>query len=186
MTEQYRPGEGVDGRPRLTFAPFPPYSYVSRNQPHPVTDPNGHMYRDEVSDIEPLDLAHWKSCQPYLHGIDLFNHGYYWEAHETWEGLWIATGRSGPIADFLKGLIKLAAAAVKAREGNAIGVTRHAQRARELLTIVAASELPVDGRVAGLSTSQLREMALDWQMDCEALANRADATRLFESLPPIG
>ncbi|MER9007639.1 DUF309 domain-containing protein [Mesorhizobium sp. M0862] len=21
-------------------------------------------------------------------GIDLFNHGYYWEAHEAWEPLW--------------------------------------------------------------------------------------------------
>ncbi|TGQ49534.1 DUF309 domain-containing protein, partial [Mesorhizobium sp. M1C.F.Ca.ET.210.01.1.1] len=23
-------------------------------------------------------------------GIDLFNHGYYWEAHEAWEPLWHA------------------------------------------------------------------------------------------------
>jgi uncharacterized protein len=21
-------------------------------------------------------------------GLDVFNHGYYWEAHEAWEGLW--------------------------------------------------------------------------------------------------
>ena len=49
---------------------------------------------------------------------DLLNHGFYWEAHEAWETLWHAAGRKGEIADFLKGLIKLAAAAVKAREGN--------------------------------------------------------------------
>ena len=56
----------------------------------------------------------WSQSHDYLLGCDLFNHGYYWEAHETWEGLWNACGRSGTTADFLKGLIKLAAAGVKA------------------------------------------------------------------------
>ena len=63
---------------------------------------------------------------------DLFNNGYYWEAHEAWEGLWHAYRRSGAKADFVKGLIKLSAAGVKAREGNASGVSRHARRAVEL------------------------------------------------------
>lgn len=69
----------------------------------------------------------------FLYAVDLFNHGYYWEAHEAWEGLWKAHGRLGPQARFYQGLIKLAAAAVKAREGRPIGVRRHCQRARELL-----------------------------------------------------
>jgi hypothetical protein len=55
----------------------------------------------------------------YLRGIDLFNFGYWWESHEAWEGLWRACGRRGPAADFLKGLIKLAAAGVKASTGTA-------------------------------------------------------------------
>ena len=33
----------------------------------------------------------------------LFNAGYYWEAHEVWEGLWHAYGRRGATADVLKG-----------------------------------------------------------------------------------
>jgi len=69
----------------------------------------------------------------HRHAIDLFNHGYYWEAHEAWEGLWLAVGKSGPVADLLKGLIKLAAAGVKAREGNVAGMVRHARRALELI-----------------------------------------------------
>lgn len=68
----------------------------------------------------------------FLYAVDLFNHGYYWEAHEAWEGLWKTHGRLGPQARFYQGLIKLAAAAVKAREGRPIGVRRHCQRATEL------------------------------------------------------
>jgi hypothetical protein len=57
----------------------------------------------------------------YLRGIDLFNHGFYWESHEAWEAVWISAGRRGSVADFLKALIKVAAAGVKAREGREAG-----------------------------------------------------------------
>jgi len=70
----------------------------------------------------PSDPANWQASAEYLRGIELFNHGYYWESHEVWESLWHAAGRTGPIADFLKGLIALAAAGVKVREGKAAGV----------------------------------------------------------------
>jgi uncharacterized protein len=41
-------------------------------------------------------------------GIDLFNSGRYWDAHEAWEHVWI-TDRQGPDAGFYKGLIQVAA-----------------------------------------------------------------------------
>ena len=53
-----------------------------------------------------------------------------------WEQLWIKFGRSGRDADFLKGLIKLAAAGVKSREGRPVGIQRHACRAGELFRLV--------------------------------------------------
>jgi hypothetical protein len=67
-----------------------------------------------------------------LRGIRLFNEGYYWEAHEAWESLWHAHGRRGATAQLLQGLIKLAAAGVKAREGRIAGVRTHASRAAAL------------------------------------------------------
>jgi predicted metal-dependent hydrolase len=70
--------------------------------------------------------------------VKLFNAGYYWEAHEAWEGLWHVYGRHGPTADVLKGLIKLAAAGVKVREGREPGVRTHARRAGE--TFAAARQ----------------------------------------------
>lgn len=77
-------------------------------------------------------LTSGNSSQDLRYAVDLFNHGYYWEAHEVWEHEWIAAGRTGPAADLLKGFIKLAAAGVKAREGRPAGIVRHGQRALEL------------------------------------------------------
>lgn len=118
-----RPTESVS-LPR--YAPgyaLPAYSYVPLRFPHPLSDEAGHRFGN-------VQVPHE---QRFAYAVDLFNHGYYWEAHETWEALWQACGRSGSEADFFKGLIKLAAAGVKAREGNAAGVARHARRAGELL-----------------------------------------------------
>ena len=110
---------------------MPPYSYVPGMFPHPVSDPAGHMHGEEVM----LDAN-----EAFAFGFDLFNHGYYWEAHEAWEQAWIAVGREGEVADLLKGLIKLAAAGVKAREGKPSGVRRHALRAEELFRERATCE----------------------------------------------
>jgi predicted metal-dependent hydrolase len=91
--------------------------------------------------------------------LDLFNHGYYWEAHEVWESLWHACGRSGQTADFLKGLIKLAAAGVKHREGVPKGVKSHAGRAMELFRGIAREQTPEGGLYLGLPLQELTELA---------------------------
>jgi uncharacterized protein len=41
-------------------------------------------------------------------GVELFNRGEYWEAHEAWEAEWMPD-RKGPDAGFYKGLIQVAA-----------------------------------------------------------------------------
>lgn len=138
---------------------FPPYTYVPGRTPHPISDPAGHMHGDEPEPAD-LDVENWQTCTAYLRGIDLFNHGYYWEAHESWEALWHAAGRQGPIADFLKGLIKLAAAGVKSREGSATGQERHAHRAAALLRQAAVShELIQQSRVMGLNVQEIAQHA---------------------------
>lgn len=114
---------------------FPSYTYVPGQTPHPISDSGGHRFgtvpeQPSASDFSP---DRWQGCREYLRGFDLFNHGYYWEAHEAWEGLWHATDRSGPVADLLKALIKLSAAGVKTRAGSPAGRRRHCRRAAELL-----------------------------------------------------
>jgi predicted metal-dependent hydrolase len=116
----------------LPDVPLPPYAFVPGRSPHPSCDPAGHSYHAARESPAAVDAGNWRASRAYLHGIDLFNHGFYWEAHEAWEGLWHACGRRGAAADFLKGLIQLAAAGVKHREGVPQGVTNHARRAVEL------------------------------------------------------
>lgn len=53
-------------------------------------------------------------------GIDLFNGGEYWEAHEAWESDWI-DDRKGPDSGFYKGLIQIAAGCLHYRRRNRRG-----------------------------------------------------------------
>jgi hypothetical protein len=73
-------------RPRwLPQKNFPPYAYLPGRGPHPVRDPTGHRYQ-----VEPILVAAEASLgsDVFLWGLDLVNHGYYWEAHEARERLW--------------------------------------------------------------------------------------------------
>lgn len=118
--------------------PFPPYSFVPGRAPHPKSDPTGHSFGVKDEKVAPLNPDHWRESKPYLFGLDLFNAQFYWEAHEALEGLWHASGRRGIVADFLKGLIHLAAAGVKNLEERPEGVKSHANRAAELWRGVGA------------------------------------------------
>jgi len=148
-------------QPRYAPAiPLPPYSYVpGHDLPHPVNHPAGHLYagRDSVHEL-PISVAELNALPTSLHSrrralaaalaenprwlyaLDLYNAGFYWEAHEAWEGCWNALGRKTPDARFVQGLIHLAAAAVKIREGKPLGVARHSKRARELLGNLEAAD----------------------------------------------
>lgn len=156
---------------------FPAYSYVPGKFPHPHRDPQGHSHGVDVVEQSPPTFEDWQECESYLWGIDLFNAGFYWEAHEAWEAAWISVGRQGPIADFLKALIKLAAAGVKAREGRAAGVARHAARCLELL---AVPEIDRRERVLGLIVSNLVELAMRVNETAESLTKNASHRPLFE------
>jgi len=117
---------------RFTTTPFPSYSYVPGQQPHPTSHVDGHSYGHPEPVVENFNVEHWRECSTFLFGIDLFNASFFWESHEQWEAVWNSLGRTGIQADFIKALIKLAAAKVKLREGKAQGVERHARRALEL------------------------------------------------------
>lgn len=118
---------------------FPPYTYLSGRAPHPIRDPLGHMHVHHFEAHEPLNALRWRDAMMYCYAIDLFNFGYYWESHEAGESLWKLAPHETPERTLLQLLIKLAAAGVKAREGRAVGVQRHALRAIELTKLLAQS-----------------------------------------------
>jgi uncharacterized protein len=141
--------------------PLPPYSYVPGGPwPHPISSPQGHSFGQVTSKVARSCDNEEASSPQFLRGIALFNAGYYWEAHEVWEGLWHAYGRKGVRADVIKALIKLAAAGVKVREGHEHGVRTHASRAAELFE---------SSRSAGAS-HQLGLNLDDWAERCRQVA----------------
>lgn len=151
---------------------LPPYSYVpGHDLPHPVNDPAGHLAALNALAPEPPLSPAWLATLPtessarrralaaelatnarWIHALNLFNGGWYWESHESWEAFWHALGRTTPEAQFVQGLIHLAAACVKVREGKPNGVARHTTRARELLDGHRAA--PDGGDTAGPSGDQ--------------------------------
>jgi len=132
---------------------LPPYAYLPGKNPHPVRDPAGHSHH-----VEPIPVAAEvsRSSDAFLWGLDLFNHGYYWEAHEAWEGLWQVADRDGPLRMLFKGLILLWAAGVKIRERKNAAAARHAKRAAALFRRVPASAFE---RALGMSPAALAECA---------------------------
>jgi predicted metal-dependent hydrolase len=77
-------------------------------------------------------------------GCDLFDHRYYWEAHEVWEREW----RGLPVGDLerelLQGLICAAAFLVKQHQGVLSGAERLLARAEERLARVGPAGRGID------------------------------------------
>jgi uncharacterized protein len=92
--------------------------------------------------------------ETFRFGIDLYNHGFPWEAHEAWESLWQAAPHGAPSRQLLQGLILVAAAAVKARAGRPVG-------ARKLATS-AAEQLDTVGILAGVHGPALATALTTW------------------------
>jgi predicted metal-dependent hydrolase len=157
----------------LPEVPPPPSAYLPGRTPHPNQAAGA---RPEPP--PPLDPARWPESRAYLRGIDLFNHGYYWEAHEEWEGLWHAAGRRGPSADFLKGLIKLAAAGVKVRQGRPDGVVSHARRAAALFRQTAQALGGAAARYLGLGLGDLIDFSRAAEGQAAARPDEAPGPRV--------
>jgi predicted metal-dependent hydrolase len=123
--------------PRYTSRPLPPYRFVPGGRwPHPVKDPNGHTHGVTTSTEPVYPAARWAEQQGYLYGIDLFNHAFWWEAHEAWEDLWHRT-TDATQRQYLHGLIQLGTALLKWHLRNARGVSKLLDRSRTRLVPIA-------------------------------------------------
>jgi predicted metal-dependent hydrolase len=87
----------------------------------------------------------WADSAEYREGVELFNLGHPWEAHEAWESLWQAAGAAGDAEQrqFLQGLIQCAAACVKVAKGQLESSRRLAARGLARLR-------PIPGMYMGL------------------------------------
>jgi hypothetical protein len=119
----------------------------------------------------PLDPARWTRCEAWLHAVDLWNAGCFWEAHEVMEPLWRAQPPRAPERELLQGLIQLAAAHVARALGRDAGAgrlcARGAARLRRLRgrplgvdpgAVAAATEAWLEGHARGPARIALRGM----------------------------
>ena len=67
----------------------------------------------------------------YIEGIDCFNRGAYFQAHEVWESVWMEEG--GTAKDFYKGLIQVAVCLHHFGKGNTRGARKLCVSSRRYL-----------------------------------------------------
>ncbi len=91
---------------RNTNFSFPPYRFEpGKNQKH------GHFIESLKNEQD--DPKRYFASKTYLYGLDLFNHGYFWEAHEAFELCWNRWRSHKNEFKFIQGLIQLSAAYLK-------------------------------------------------------------------------
>ncbi len=99
----------------------------------------------------------------FLRGIEQFNRGEFFAAHETWETIWLAAAGRDKV--FLQGTIQLAAAFHHWKSGNLRGMLALLRRAIKKLE-------GFPGSYRGIRVDHLREQARGW---AEALAGNLTA-----------
>lgn len=159
---------------------LPAYRFVPGLNPHPVEHPAGHSHGGRADDAR-VPPDRWRENKAYLYGIDLYHQGYYWEAHEAWEGLWRQAPRPSLERDFLQGLILNSAAQLKAHLGSARGCRRLSRSSEERLERVRARV--EGGTFMGLDVSLLLEQL---RRHYGPLWRHREAERVrLESRPPL-
>ena len=160
---------------------FPEYAFLPGHNPHPNKE-GGHSYGVPEVEPLPLDSEFPFRSEEYLFSLDLYNFGFYWESHVGFEALWNKAGRTGFIADFLKALIKLGAAGIKARLKLEKAFEGHLERGYELFKAIQVNHPLVAGFCVDdllKYTSNLKEK-LSYYMDLSSSGNNI----LFPPLIP--
>lgn len=102
----------------MTALPPAPH-YPGRNpRPDPV------FFAPALSGLDGLTPAELAASPAFAGGLAAFRAGYYWEAHEFWEGVWSALPQASAERELLRGLIQLANAGLKRRMGREAAVAR--------------------------------------------------------------
>lgn len=83
-------------------------------------------------------------CAAFKHGLHYLEQGYFWEAHEVLEPVWMALP-DGDARRFTQGLIQLANALLKARMDRPKAALRLCAMARELMAGASEAVMGVPG-----------------------------------------
>lgn len=140
---------------------FPAEPYVPGRTPRPSDDDGVHRIAREAP--SPTDPAAWRHNRAWLAGLRLYRHGYFWEAHEVWEAVWVNTRPNSAERALVQGVIQLANAGLKQRMGRPGAARRLAD-----LAIGHFGTAGGEGVLMGLDLSALGEAAQHYRRELDA------------------
>lgn len=110
----------------------------------------------QAASVATLPADHAES-PAFLAGFEAFQAGYFWEAHEIWEPVWMALPPASRERHLVQGLIQLANAALKRAMGKAAASGR--------ILVIADRELEAAfagyaGRLMGIDRSYIATLRL--------------------------
>ena len=92
--------------------PLPETSFVPGQTVRPSVSP---VFEAAASAPPLTDPALWRENATYLYGCQLYTAGFFWEAHEVWEPVWMHAPPNSHARALIQGLIQLANACLKIR-----------------------------------------------------------------------
>ncbi len=106
-----------------TGVPLPPYRYLPGKNLHPD---EGHLPQ--------------MGNQAFLYGVDLYHAGFFFEAHEAWESIWLTLNKLDLRRTMLMGLIQNSAAMLKLALGQSDPARQLSRRAFHYIDTVSQQE----------------------------------------------
>ena len=127
--------------------PLPETAHVPGRTSRPDASP---AYLAAAAAPAVTEPARWAENAAYRYSVRLFEAGFFWEAHEVWEPVWMRSPPNSRERALVQGLIQLANACLKLRMGRP-------QAAERLLDLAARHFLDA-GEIAlmGLDPTALR------------------------------
>lgn len=130
--------------PAYTNRAMPAKRHIPFINTAPELDKGEHLPGEPLPPVEEFGEQNWQDCETYLYAIDLFNQGYWWEAHELLKPVCLAAGRESEVGQFIEGLIQLTAAQLKHYMREEEGARRLVERGLATLTARQGIFLGID------------------------------------------
>jgi len=108
---------------RYTDFPFPERAYVPGKTARPCEEP---LAQYDITP-KPLSILNVQENPFFLYGVDLYNHHFFWEAHESWECIWKRESDES-LKAMIKGLIQVSGGYLKSIQGIETGARKLWQR----------------------------------------------------------
>ncbi|MEZ5932092.1 MAG: DUF309 domain-containing protein [Alphaproteobacteria bacterium] len=118
---------------------LPPAPHLPGRTPRP---PEGFFEPLKIGLSATQSPAELASSTAFRSGLEAFHAGYYWEAHELWEAVWMYLPPASAERQLLRGLIQLANAGLKRRMGRPAAALRILALADAALAEATGRNLP--------------------------------------------